>query len=230
VSGAPERPDPAGERLGRVLALGALLLVYHDRYDAWSLPPQLAGTFGRVLAGDVLPLLVAPLLVIRLLLRAPAWDFGWRARPVGRLLGAALLAWLAVLPVAVPLAFQPEFSAFYPSRAFPPAREHVIGLAFLWLLHHAPQLLALESFLRGFVWFPLLRRAGFARSVAVLLPLYVLLHLGKPPLELALAAWGGLVFMAAAARTGSFLPAFAAHWLVAVTVDALCYAQLRGLL
>jgi membrane protease YdiL (CAAX protease family) len=95
-------------------------------------------------------------------------------------------------------------------------------------VHHAPQLLALESCVRGFLFFPLLRRAGFAGAVAALLPLYVWLHLGKPPLELLLAAWAGLVFFAAAARTGSFLPAFAAHWAVAVTIDLLCFLQLHG--
>jgi membrane protease YdiL (CAAX protease family) len=176
----------------------------------------------------VVPLLAVPLLVTTLVLRASPRDFGWRAAPARRLLAAAGLAFAAVGPLAVALAFQPEFRAYYPSRAFPPAREHAVGLAFLWVLHHGPQLLALESCVRGFLFFPLLRRGGLAGAVAALLPIYVLLHLGKPPAELALAAWGGLVFMVAAARTGSFLPAFLAHWGVAVTVDALCFAQLHG--
>jgi hypothetical protein len=211
------------------LGSGLALLVYSKLYDAWRLWPQIDsfGTFGRVLAGDVLPLLVAPLVVATLVLRTSPRELGWRVPRAGTLLAASGLAWAAIAPLAIWLAFQPEFRAFYPSRAFPPAREHAVGLAFLWLLHHGPQLLAVESCLRGFLFFPLLRRGGFPGAVATLLPLYVLLHLGKPPLELALAAWGGLVFMAAAARTRSFLPAFLAHWLVAVTIDLLGFAQLH---
>lgn len=233
-AGAPASvpPTAASDRLLPIVAIGVLALLYHHFYDGWKLPPQVTsfGTVGRMLMGDVVPLLVVPLLAIRFVLRGCFADFGWRARPVAPLAAAAALAWLAILPLAAILAFQPEFREFYPSRAFPPARQHAIGLAFLWLLHHGPQLLAVEACVRGFLFFPLLRRAGFAGAAAALLPLYVWLHLGKPPLELALAAWGGFVLMAAAARTGSFLPAFAAHWAVAVTIDLLCYAQLHGVL
>jgi hypothetical protein len=221
----------SGERRFWVaIGAGLALVLYSKFYDAWRLWPQISsfGTFGRVLAGDVLPLLVGPLVVSTLVLRASPRDLGWRLPRLRTLAAVSGAAWAAILPLAIWLAFQPEFRAFYPSRAFPPAREHGVGLAFLWVLHHAPQLFALESCLRGFLFFPILRRGGFAGAVATLLPLYVLLHLGKPPLELLLAAWGGLVFMAAAARSRSFVPAFVAHWLVAVTIDLLCYAQLHG--
>jgi Type II CAAX prenyl endopeptidase Rce1-like len=209
---------------------GLALLVYSKLYDAWRLWPQISsfGTFGRVLAGDVLPLLVGPLVLAMLVLKTSPRELGWHLPRARTLLATSGLAWAAIAPLAIWLAFQPEFRAFYPSRAFPPAREHGVGLAFLWVLHHGPQLFALESCMRGFLFFPLLRRGGFPGAVATLLPLYVLLHLGKPPFELALAAWGGLVLMAAAARSRSFLPAFVAHWLVAVTIDLLCYAQLHG--
>jgi membrane protease YdiL (CAAX protease family) len=40
------------------------------------------------------------------------------------------------------------------------------------------------------------------------------------------AAWGGIVFGIVAWRTRSFLPAFAAHWAIAVTMDWLCYQHL----
>lgn len=233
-AGAPDRaaPEETADRLLPIAAIGVAALLYHRFYDTWKLPPQVTsfGTVGRMLMADVVPLFVVPLVAIRLVLRGRPADFGWRARPLAPLAGAATLAWLAILPLAAILALQPQFPEFYPSRAFAPARQHAVGLAFLWLLHHAPQLLSVEACVRGFLFFPLLRRAGFAGAVAALLPLYVWLHLGKPPLELALAAWGGLVLMVAAARTGSFLPAFAAHWAVAVTIDLLCYLQLRGAL
>ena len=216
------------ETLWIVLAIGGFVAVYSHFYDAWRLPPRFPlGTVGLVLGGDVLPLLVVPLLVVRFGLREPLARYGWRWPGVRRLLVAGGLAWLAMLPLVVWLSTRPEFQAFYPSPAFPPARQHGVGLAFLWILHHAPQLLATEFCYRGFLLMPLARSLGLPIAVAVLSVLYVALHAGKPPLELGLAAWGGVVFSLAAWRTGSFWPAFLAHWAVAITMDTLCFVALR---
>lgn len=211
-----------------VMVVGVAAALYSFYYDALRLPPRLPfGTVGLIVGGDVLPLLVVPLLVGWALLGlAPAavglrWP-GWR-----RCAAAAALGWLALLPWVVWLASRPEFRAFYPSPSFPPAREHGIGLAFLWLLHHGPQLLATEFCFRGFLLQPLARGLGFGLAVALQTALYVLLHASKPPLEWAQAAWAGLVFAAVAWRTRSVWPAFAAHWAVAVTMDALCFAALH---
>lgn len=220
---------PSGERepLRVVIPVAVLASAWSFFYTPWRLPPQLPfGTFGLVLGGDVLPMLIVPWLVVRFVLREPLARYGWRRPPLRELLGDAAAGWLAVAPLVVWLSLRPEFQAFYPSTAFPPAREHWIGLTFLWLLHHAPQLLALEFCLRGFALLPMARRFGIGPSVAVLVAYYVVLHWSKPTLEFALAAWAGVVFSLLAWRRQSFLPAFLAHWLVAVTMDALCFAQL----
>jgi membrane protease YdiL (CAAX protease family) len=223
----PERDEPP-ERLALVLAVGAVVTLYSHFYDALSLPPRFAfGTFGLVLGGDVLPLLLVPLATVRFVLRAPLGRYGWRWPGWRPVLAAGALAWLAMLPFVAWLAMRPEFQAFYPSPAFPPARQHAMGLAFLWLLHHGPQLLATESCFRGFLLMPAARRLGLPVAIVVLSSFYVALHAAKPPLELGLAAWGGVVFSVAAWRTGSFWPAFLAHWAVAITMDLLCFAALR---
>lgn len=233
---ALEETDPARRRDGDdsrlrvafVLGLGLAAAVYSHFYDAWRLPPQIPfGTFGLILGGDVLPLLVAPLLAIRFVLREPLDRYGWRWPGARALLANGGLAWLAMLPAVIWLSTRPEFQAFYPSPAFPPARQHLIGLGFLWLLHHAPQLLATEFLYRGFLLAPLVRRLGLVGAIATLSLLYVALHAAKPTLELGLAALGAVVFSLAAWRTRSFWPAFLAHWAVAVTMDALCFAALH---
>jgi membrane protease YdiL (CAAX protease family) len=231
----PERAAPATPReparggpLWLVVGTGAAVTLYSHTYDAWRLPPRIPlGTFGLVLGGDVLPLLVVPVLVVVLVLREPLARYGWRWPGLRPLLAGAGLAWVAMLPLVAWLATRPEFQAFYPSPAFPPARQHGIGLAFLWLLHHAPQMLATEACYRGFLLMPLARRLGPAPAIAVLTLFYTALHVGKPSLELGLAACGGVVFSLVAWRAGSFWPAFLAHWAVAVAMDALCYAALR---
>jgi membrane protease YdiL (CAAX protease family) len=219
-----------GERLAPLLCAAALLLAYHYLYDSWKLPPQVVsfGPFPRAWIGDVVPLVLGPILWLRAVQRAPLGEYGFRLRPLRRAAAAAVLAYAAMLPVALWLALHPGVERFYPSTAFPPARASGAGLAILWVLGHAPQLFAAECFWRGFALFPLARRVGAGAALGALVPLYALLHLGKPAPELLLALWGGVVLSVAALRTRSFLPAFAAHWLVAVTVDALCYARLHG--
>lgn len=231
-SSAAEQPAPGADgsplSLAFVLGLGLAAAIYSHYYDAWRLPPRIPfGTFGLILGGDVLPLLVVPLLALRFVLREPLDRYGWRWPGARALLANAGLAWLAMLPAVAWLSTRPEFRAFYPSPAFPPAREHAIGLAFLWLLNHAPQLLATEFLYRGFLLMPLARRLGLAGAVVTVSALYVALHAAKPSLELGLAALAGVVFSLAAWRTRSFWPAFLAHWAVAVTMDALCFAALR---
>jgi membrane protease YdiL (CAAX protease family) len=56
----------------------------------------------------------------------------------------------------------------------------------------------------------------------------VFLHRDKPALELAEALWAGIVFAVVAWRSGSFLPAFVAHWAVAVTMDWRCFRALHA--
>jgi len=225
----PDVPALGPRALAFLVGSGAIFALYSFGYDLWKLPPQVVafGPFGRTLVGDVLPMLVAPLLAARFVLGIPLAAVGVRARPVGPMLRAALLAWLAVLPVAAWLAFQPAVREFYPSPHFPPAREHAVGLVVLWAVLHAPQLASVELLYRGYLLQPLARRFGFERAAAFVVAPYVLLHWTKPAPELWLAAWGGLAFSWAAWRTRSFWPGFLAHWLTAVTVDALCFVQLR---
>jgi membrane protease YdiL (CAAX protease family) len=141
---------------------------------------------------------------------------------------AAAVAYLAVLPVALWLATRPGTCDAYPSPAFPPARAHALGLVFLWLLHHVPQLFSVEAFFRGFLFLPLARRLGFVPVVVGLGAVYTVLHVQptKPPLEALLAAWGGVVFMTVAWRWQSFLPGFLAHLAIAVTIDLVCFAAI----
>lgn len=219
----------AGERLGVVIPLALACAVYSFGYTLWDLPPQIPyGTFGLTVGGDVLPQLLVPLLVIRFVLKRPVSDYGLRFPGWRCFIGHGLVAWLAVLPFVLVLSQRPEFQAFYPSRSFPPARQHGIGLAFLWILHHGPQLFSVEFLFRGFLLQPLARAFGIAAALAATLAPYVVLHATKPSLELVQALWAGAVFGVVAWRTRSVWPAFLAHWLVAVSMDALCFYALRA--
>jgi membrane protease YdiL (CAAX protease family) len=215
-------PRPA-EPLLSIAVIGLACALYSHFYDRFQLPPRPPGSFGLIVGGDVLPMLGVPLLFGWLALRMRPARFGWRWPGAKDLLAYAGIAFAALLPFALWFSTRPEFQAQYPSPAFPPARQHAFGLAVNALLHHGPQLFATEFLYRGFLLFPLARRFGFAAAAAALLVPYVWLHQDKPPLELVQAAWAGALFAWTAWRTQSFLPAFAAHWLLAVVTDLLCF-------
>ena len=214
------------DRIGAVAAIGLGVALWSHYYDRFKLPPRFPGSIGLIVGGDVLPLLVLPMLAVWFVLHDRLARYGWRWPGARNFAIASLAGYAAVLPFVLWFAQRPEFQAFYPSPAFPPARQHAIGLAFLWLLHHGPQLFSTEFCFRGFLLFPLARQLGIARAITVTTAPYVLLHIDKPPLELLQAAWAGVAFGVIAWRTGSFLPAFAAHWAIAVTLDWLCYQHL----
>jgi membrane protease YdiL (CAAX protease family) len=219
---------PTHERVAAIAAVGGAAALYSHFYDRLRLPPRPPGSVGLILGGDVLPMLVLPLLFAIVVLREPIGRFGFRWPGARALLVHAAAAWLALLPFALWFATRPEFRAFYPSPAFPPARQHAIGLVLHWLLHLAPQLFATEFLYRGFLLLPLARRLGAVSATALLLIPYVWLHRDKPPLELVQAAWAGVVLAWIAWRTQSFLPAFLAHWALAVATDWLCYRAING--
>lgn len=216
-------------RLVALVLLGTGAAVWSWGYDRWRLPPQVYawGTPGRSLAGDVLPMLVAPL-VLALVLGLRPRDVGLRLRPLARSLAAGLLAFGVIAPALVVFASRAGVCAAYPSPTFPPAREHLNGLLVHWLVNLVPQMLAVEALFRGALLLPLGRRIGIERAMALVLGLYVLLHAQKPAAELWLAAGCGVVFSLAAWRTGSIAPAFLAHWLVAASVDLACFLRLHG--
>ncbi|NNL65241.1 MAG: CPBP family intramembrane metalloprotease [Myxococcales bacterium] len=221
-------PDVAAWRrdgLRIVVPVGLACMVWSHYYDALRLPPRIPyGTFGLTLGGDVLPMLIVPLLVTGALLRWPLARVGVAWPGLARTLGHAGVAWLLVMPFVVVFAQRPEFQATYPSPAFPPARQHAVGLIALWLIHHAPQMLSLEFCVRGFLLQPIARAAGIGPALLVTGAPYVWLHLAKPPLELFQAGWAAVVFGVVAWRTRSFWPAFLAHWAVAVSMDFLALA------
>lgn len=221
-------PAPSSDReLALVVATGLLCAVASSR-GAGLVPVLPIGSVGRIALTDVVPLLVLPALVARLALRRPLADFGLRWPGARDALLGSLAGALAMAPFLVLLSRRPEFQAIYPSPAFPPAREHAIGLAFLWTLHHAPQMFALEFCLRGFLLQPLARRFGLPLALLLTGAPYVLLHAHKPAPEWLQSAWAAVVFGVLAWRTRSVVPAFGAHWLVAVAMDALCLYRAGG--
>ncbi len=211
--------DPAlPRREAAILLLSALLLtlVHYHGQSAWLdalLGPRFAlyGWF----AANVVLLLGAPLVLVRLVLREPLSAFGLGlGRPKVWARDAALLA-LVLLPMALLVAHFTGMGAAYP--VYRPV------LAEPWLL--LPSTLgwgayffAWEFFFRGFLLFGLEKRTGKLSLFIQLLP-FVMAHYPKSEVESLSAIGGGLVFGVLALRGGSFLGAWLLHWALATAIN-----------
>lgn len=156
--------------------------------------------------------------------------FGIKRAEVGLSLGDIRLSLkyvFAMLFFAMPLmiygAGLPAFQAYYPIWA--PARSSLLNfivfeLAVLVMMFNT------EFFFRGLLLFSferVTRDLKGGRWVAILAHsvVYMLVHVGKPELEVPYSFFVGIVFGWLALKTRSILPSFLAHWTSSVIFDIL---------
>lgn len=169
---------------------------------------------------------VAPsLLTIRLVLRAPARDFGLRIRGIGTSAWPYLALYAMALPFLVAVSFTGEFQARYPFYELGP-QESLWPYLWIWWGLYALQFAALELFFRGFLVHGLVPRFGWLAVPIMVVP-YTMLHFGKPMPEALAATVGGLVLGTLAVRTRSIWWGVALHVSIALTMDVLSLWQ-RG--
>jgi hypothetical protein len=160
-----------------------------------------------------------PLLAIRLVLRAPVTDFGFRVKgilPHGKIYGAMLLA---IAQEVVAAAFTTPFQPTYPFyRLFD--GEPLWPRFWSWELLYASQFVALEFFFRGFLLHGLKRRLGYPAVWVMIVP-YVMIHFEKPFAECLGAIVAGFVLGTLSLQTGSMWWGAAIHTVVAWSMDLL---------
>lgn len=123
-----------------------------------------------------------------------------------------------------------NFLAYYPMYrrdwgGYDPHRDGW-GFYLAYTLAFGAYFLAWEQFFRGWMLFRLERELGPLALVVQAVP-FVIMHLGKPGLELHSSLVAGLVLGWLALRGRSFWPCFLLHWGAAATMDA--WALFRGL-
>lgn len=125
---------------------------------------------------------------------------------------------------------QESFIRYYPMfkrdwMDYDPARDGWLFFA-LYEFGYGLYFLAWEFFFRGWMLFRLEREVG-ANAVWIQVVPFVIMHVGKPGIELHSALLGGLVLGWLAWRSRSFWPCFWIHWGIAATMDIT--AMLTGL-
>jgi hypothetical protein len=120
------------------------------------------------------------------------WRWGLGLLLVGLAVMTPIIAWLTALP---------EFGAYYGRDPAAAIGQDTLATA---ALRTGLEVIPAEFLLRGFVMFALLRRIGPLAIVVVQVP-FILVHLGKPEIELWSTFLGGSIYAWLDWRTGSVL-------------------------
>jgi membrane protease YdiL (CAAX protease family) len=199
--------------IATVVALSVVLARYLPPMvrvpDAWCAP---VGFALRNLIFLALPLLSLPLL------RRPVSDFGLTLGVPRKWLVDIAVLYAVMLPVVVIASRHPSFRAVYPYFAFE-RQGPALLLAGLGLRLFG--MFAWEFLLRGYLLFGFEPRVGPAPAIAVQLVPFVLLHFGKPVLEVHASIIAGVALGIVAVRARSFIPCVLLHFAVAATLDIL---------
>jgi membrane protease YdiL (CAAX protease family) len=145
--------------------------------------------------------LLVPLAVVVLGYRDAPARYGFRLGDWRWGLGLIVVGCAAMTPVVMVLAGLPDFRAYY-SPGLAPVPDLVVT--------NTLDLLPAEFLLRGLLLFALIRVMGPIGLLVVQIP-FVLVHIGKPEIELFSTLFGGFVYGWVDWRTGSILWSALAH-------------------
>jgi membrane protease YdiL (CAAX protease family) len=173
---------------------------------------KLAGAF--LLAGTGLAATAA--------MRRPVREFGLGVGLPRRWLVDTGISFAVLLPLIAWAASLPSFRHSYPYFA-------VMRVSAGWfaagLTVRLAYMFAWEFLFRGLILFGFERRAGPAAGIAASTLPFVLMHFGKPGIEVYSSAAAGVVLGIIALRGRSFLPCWLLHFAAAATLDLLTLAR-----
>ena len=162
-------------------------------------------------------LVVAPLLWIRFLARAPLGEFGLHLGAFRRWRNECLLLALPLITVALLLTRMPSMHTAYP-RFEPREASPGCSCPRRW---PSPSMGFCGSFFRRWILFGLRPRWGVWANIIQAVPC-ALLHGGKPNLEWAIAFPVALGLGALAMRWGTVVPGFLLHAGIALAINLGC--------
>jgi len=163
----------------------------------------------------VVLLLAAPLLLCAVMEGWGPRDLGFRIRGAGPETLVVVGLWVVMIPLIYLVHDMGNFARVYPRLG---ASRDDAQLFLLFEALYLVKWIAWEFFFRGFMLFAFgkdfLRRAVLVSTIP-----FVLMHYGKPELEMASAMIAGVVLCFLALRSRSIWPGVLLHWLVASTMD-----------
>lgn len=235
-AGAPAPPAVITPRFGAraealsVMVVGAVVVAWLTRYNmqpypAWAAAGRaLPRSWEEFLLVNVTALVLPAVLWITLALRRGADDFGVRPAAGGSN-RIALGLYAAMLPVLAIASRQPMFRDFYPMQSM---AAYSLPYFVYFEATYGMYMLCWEFFYRGFLTLGMARWMHPALAIGLQATAFGVMHLGKPPPEIAGSFVAGAALGLLALRGRSFVPCFVLHWAVSITFDLLVIAGRPG--
>lgn len=203
-----------------VALVGASILAALFRYN------QQSHSYEEYLVTNMAALFWLPIMLVLLVIRQEPSSFGLTLGDARRGYRLAALLFVAALPFLIYAATRQDFQAYYPIQK---RAAHNLAYFAYFELSYGMYLFCWEFFFRGFLLFGLARLIGWW-SVFVQATAFGIMHMGKPPAEVAASFVSGLILGIIALRARSFVPCFVLHWAISITFDVLVITIARGLL
>ncbi|ODS35132.1 MAG: hypothetical protein A7315_15005 [Candidatus Altiarchaeales archaeon WOR_SM1_79] len=134
----------------------------------------------------------------------------------------SVLIFAVALPVMAYGSTLSDFSQYYP--IWKPASDSTWNFI-LYESAIAIRMLATEFFYRGFLMWTLMEKMDERYANLIHSFVYMLMHIGKPPLEVPYSFIGGYVFAWVDLRSKSILPSFLIHFLGSLVFDLMIINQ-----
>lgn len=154
---------------------------------------------------------VIPLMLITLVLKERAADFGFQVGDWKFGLKATLISMVVMLGPMYISSRNPEFREFYPLTTL---ANDSWGLFGLWGLTYLPHYIGWECMFRGFLGMGLKKEMGAFQAMMVQVVATTILHIGKPEGETWSTIPAGIYMGLLTYRTGSVLWAILFHFYV----------------
>lgn len=186
--------------------------------------------FSSYISGNLLWLWFVPFLIIFFVLRDNLSNYGMKMPENPKLVWSvtALLGIVTILGSYLPALKVVALQDYYPifkhfrdaEQIFFAANPFAVDMGKMLFSEaiYAMYIFSWEFFFRGYLTLGLARKFGLWGVIIQTIP-FVLLHLSKPTLEVALSAIGGLLLGLSSYYCKSFLPAFVLHVCLFISVD-----------
>lgn len=169
--------------------------------------------------------LIVPFLVLRFTLQENIYFIGFKKGNLIKGAFGVVLGWIIFFPILNLLSDQKEFQAIYPPFAF--MRESAPSLIFWEILLMLPLFFAVQTFIFGYAHEGFRRILGKSKAMLILsfvaIPLF---YLGRPPVEIILASFAGLVTCWIKDRSSSVLYPILFGWGLSVILDTIIVYKL----
>lgn len=169
---------------------------------------------------------IVPFLVLRFILQENIFFLGFKKGNLIKGVLSVIFGWIIFYLILNLLADQKEFQAIFPP--FPFMKDNAWNLILGEIIIMFPAFFAVQTFIFGYAHEGIRRMLGKSKTMLILsfiaIPLF---YLGRPPVEIILASFAGLVTCWIKDRSNSVLYPILFGWGLSVILDALIAYKLN---